>query len=394
MSAVHGKILGKDAAGEIRQRMAVLRQLRETDARRADESRQFDAAVRAELERRRLKSRRAVFTGIALTVLSVPAVFILADIFSNRDAAERQWASTISALVALSTTLAAVIVSFLSQRVGVLEPLLRLFEGLAQLARRLMMPRKIEKVEAPKGELVSRKDLKALQAQIDGLKLAKRAVDDAIEKQLVEDFKVELQRAAAESLLTDLADEQRQRHAAQSLNSSVSGAFTEVRQRLEDELALLRRSAVVNLTGGSVLTSFALLLLGIFVFGDVKLPSAGGALTTHILARVGLVLALEAFALFFLRLYKQCLAEIKHYHNELTNMEMRSLGTLLAIQDGMTDAQQQASSALLSTERNFVLKKGETTTEIEKHRIDAGFDQLALKEGAAAVRNAAAAVRA
>jgi hypothetical protein len=85
---------------------------------------------------------------------------------------------------------------------------------------------------------------------------------------------------------------------------------------------------------------------------------------------VGFGLSIEVFAFFFLRLYKVNLEDTKFYQNELTNIDSKLIAlktTLIGERDNdVSDVVRE----LAGTERNFVLKKDETTVELERTRIE------------------------
>ena len=91
----------------------------------------------------------------------------------------------------------------------------------------------------------------------------------------------------------------------------------------------------------------------------------------YFLPRILLTVLIEIFAYFFLSLYKSNLQEIKYFENEMTNLEVKFIA--LEYAHFLDDNQLKVSliEQLMNTERNFILKKDETTIELEKNRIDA-----------------------
>ena len=79
---------------------------------------------------------------------------------------------------------------------------------------------------------------------------------------------------------------------------------------------------------------------------------------------------IELFAYFFLRLYKSGLIDIKFYQNELTNIDMKSASLLSALVTEDKEIIKLVSTELSRTERNFVLKKDESTVDLEKAKIE------------------------
>jgi hypothetical protein len=90
----------------------------------------------------------------------------------------------------------------------------------------------------------------------------------------------------------------------------------------------------------------------------------------HTILRVSIALFIQTFAYFFLRLYKTSLEDIKYYQNEITNVESKGLALKVAT-DLKNDALMKlAVDALIKTERNFVLKKGDSTLGLERERLE------------------------
>ncbi|WP_315983120.1 hypothetical protein [Aliamphritea spongicola] len=76
-----------------------------------------------------------------------------------------------------------------------------------------------------------------------------------------------------------------------------------------------------------------------------------------LLPRILLVIFLEIFAYFFLRLYKDGLSEIKYFQNELTNLESKLIALETSYLTKNLASINKSVESLLKTERNFVLEK-------------------------------------
>ena len=106
-------------------------------------------------------------------------------------------------------------------------------------------------------------------------------------------------------------------------------------------------------------------IMRVSILGYVVYTSAGDGEDfgwksgVHTVLRVSIALFIQTFAYFFLRLYKTSLEDIKYYQNEITNIESRWLA--LATAKDKPEFIKPAIDSLLKTERNFVLKKGEST---------------------------------
>ena len=74
-------------------------------------------------------------------------------------------------------------------------------------------------------------------------------------------------------------------------------------------------------------------------------------------------------------MYKRNLDEIKYLNNERTNIELKliALETSILNKDDGYDTLSKILIELSKTERNFILKKGESTVEVEKDRIESNF---------------------
>lgn len=82
--------------------------------------------------------------------------------------------------------------------------------------------------------------------------------------------------------------------------------------------------------------------------------------------RLALVILMEAFAFFFLRLYRRSLDGIKYLHDELTDFQHRELALRAALITRNAQAVDRVIDELLRRERNFVITQGETTVELER----------------------------
>ena len=160
----------------------------------------------------------------------------------------------------------------------------------------------------------------------------------------------------------------------------------EIRDRLYKETNNLARRANINLLIGITITM--LTLVGIIfilpldlkeLYTDKKYLSAiapenyGWTITAHFIPRLSLIIFAQLFAYFFLRLYKNGLDDIKYYQNEITNVELKVSALKVAL-----DTKDYKNNEILKlvieemakVERNFILKKDETTAELEKIKLE------------------------
>ncbi len=92
-----------------------------------------------------------------------------------------------------------------------------------------------------------------------------------------------------------------------------------------------------------------------------------------------LVLFIELFAYFFLRLYREGLSEMKYYQNELTNIESKLIAVEIALIKEDNESLKLTLDILSQTERNFILKKGETTAGLEHSKSELKYIQNILR---------------
>jgi len=156
----------------------------------------------------------------------------------------------------------------------------------------------------------------------------------------------------------------------QSSLAGIVDDFRALRMRLLEEVDALQRRANSNLAIGSVTTLLAMGTLAWVVLHSFPNFSALTPLMSYYIPRVSFVVFIEIFAFFFLKLYKANLEDAKFYQNELTNIDSK----LIALKATLMESREQDISnvvqELARTERNFILRKDETTVELERTRIE------------------------
>lgn len=137
--------------------------------------------------------------------------------------------------------------------------------------------------------------------------------------------------------------------------------FHEKIKRLEAEASRTEHTGGLNLFAGTLL---ALSGIGIMIITVVSEPTKD--LINHHLPRILIAAMIEIYSFFFLKLYKESLEHIKYIQNEITNIQFRYSATALIDKESKSFC--DLINNYLATERNFILKKGQTTTEIEKDK--------------------------
>lgn len=172
-----------------------------------------------------------------------------------------------------------------------------------------------------------------------------------------------------------------------------SNAGNIIVDRLMREIKDLRLRSNLNLLIGMIITLIGLYLLWMTVsIVDTSAalkslandPSSTDTtflrnLVLPLAPRILLVIFIEIFAYFFLRLYRDGLSEIKYFQNELTNIQSKVLAVEMAFISGEKASMPAAFSALSQTERNFILQKDQTTVELEKAKSESELTRTVLK---------------
>ena len=90
----------------------------------------------------------------------------------------------------------------------------------------------------------------------------------------------------------------------------------------------------------------------------------------NFIPRISLVLLVEVFAYFFLRLYSTNLIGIKFFQNEMTNFESKFLALRAAEHKNDEASIAEVIRQLALTERNIVIQKGQTTVDLERSKAE------------------------
>ena len=143
-----------------------------------------------------------------------------------------------------------------------------------------------------------------------------------------------------------------------------------IEQRLMDEVKSLTKRGNVNLAIGSATSLMAAAILLLLVTRDHSSLTEMTAMLSYYLPRISVAIFIEIFAFFFLRLYKNGLSEIMYYQNELTSLETKMLALEIATCLPSKDILHQILQNFAKTDRNFILKAGESTIELEKIKAD------------------------
>jgi hypothetical protein len=151
-----------------------------------------------------------------------------------------------------------------------------------------------------------------------------------------------------------------------------------IQSRLSEEVEKLGKRANLQLIIGMIISAGGLTVLAGFVYSippNIIEPANKLELWFYFVTRVTLVLFIEVFAYFFLRLYRYSIFEIKNFQNEITNASFRIIAFEGAVGTGDNAAIEKICSEMARTERNFILKKGETTLALRTAELELNADR-------------------
>jgi hypothetical protein len=168
---------------------------------------------------------------------------------------------------------------------------------------------------------------------------------------------------------------------------TIRAEFEEAEYRLKRESVRLVANGTYNLAIGGVISIIGIVTLSYYLIYENFTKFSSIDFAVHYVPRLALIVLVELLAFFFLNLYKSSRDEIKYYQNEITNIDLKRLAFEIAnLSDNDIDFS-TIFSVLVSSERNFTLKKGESTVEIEKDRILAGTSAAAMLANLGSILN-------
>lgn len=191
-------------------------------------------------------------------------------------------------------------------------------------------------------------------------------LNEADKQKLFELFETKLEKNLSQEFLATVQQKFGADIVSSERYSDLLRDLLEFKERLNMEIRKLSLRANTNLSIGSVTTLIAVVVLYLTVVSNHLNFSDSISLYSYFIPRISLVIFIEVFAFFFLKLYRSNLDNIRYYHNELTNIEMKIISLKSAIINVDKSTINEVVKELSRTERNFVIKKGETTIELER----------------------------
>lgn len=137
------------------------------------------------------------------------------------------------------------------------------------------------------------------------------------------------------------------------------------------QIGKLSRSGTINLIIGLFTT---LIAIGILIYLILDIKNIQFTTTTnfliYLIPRISLAIFIEVFSFFFLKLYKTNLEDVKYFQNERTNIDSKIIALKTSIYLGNDEILEEIIRSFSQVERNFILKKGESTVNIEKLKLE------------------------
>lgn len=196
------------------------------------------------------------------------------------------------------------------------------------------------------------------------------ALNDDQKQQLIGNLKNQIEIEGAKDFIEQIRKQLLENIKNNSELEEIENICKSIVTRLDKETSALSRRANLNLVLGILTTITGFWILYGYVSHIAAHESSPWILTTNFLPRLSLVIFIELFAYFFLKLYKSNLLEIKYFQNELTNIESKHLSLRTALVHNDSKAISSVIKSLSDTERNYILTKGQSTVELERKKID------------------------
>jgi hypothetical protein len=209
-----------------------------------------------------------------------------------------------------------------------------------------------------------------LASKLEGVKVTPQNVTQEDKEDLINSIKTSLQAEASTAVYNELIKKVTDSVRLEEQQKLVAGYFKDTLGRLREEVGALSRRGNLNLAIGIITTITGLVILGYFVIVSSHQGTDILSFAVSFIPRLSLVILIEVFAYFFLRLYKTSLSEIKYFQNEMTNIEAKYVSLVVALRTANETSCSEVIKNLCGTERNHILEKGQTTVELEKAKVD------------------------
>ncbi|MCK5902571.1 MAG: hypothetical protein KAG28_05425 [Cocleimonas sp.] len=233
------------------------------------------------------------------------------------------------------------------------------------------MKKDIQKIEE---EIVTSKYSKewisAFKEETSKLKTNLATLSDTEKNEIINKLKQRIEQDESETFIQEIRNKLNKEDKQIKIKQEIERITEKIIHRLHNSLSLSISRSNLNLALGIFITSIGFIYLFILIFSGQQNLNTPLDFLKYYLPKLSLIIFIEIFAYFFLKLYKETLIEIKYIQNEITNIESKRLATEIAIYSNDERNLQKIISTLSETERNHILEKDQTTVNIEKAKID------------------------
>lgn len=213
------------------------------------------------------------------------------------------------------------------------------------------------------------KVINELRSQMKISKTERLSIED--KEKLYSDVKEEITKSINDDILKSIEAKYSTEVIKNVQNENLTQDIHGIQRRISEEIYNLSKRANTNLLIGIITTLIAVFILLFTILFKVSQDFSLYSVFDYYFPRLSTAIFIEVFAFFFLKMYRNNLADIKYYQNELTNIDFKLLSLKTAI---YIDDKDVVKTLLLENnkiERNFILQKDETTIEVEtaKHTL-------------------------
>lgn len=147
-----------------------------------------------------------------------------------------------------------------------------------------------------------------------------------------------------------------------------------ISNRLKMEISSIKKRSIVNLFIGISFAAFgvAYLIMNYSFNGSTYLYNrevSQSQKILFILETISVTSIVQIFSLFFLKLHRNGIGEIKNFHNEMTDLELKFIAISIIPDEIDANGIYKICELLFNSNRSIILKKGETTENILKEKF-------------------------
>ena len=158
--------------------------------------------------------------------------------------------------------------------------------------------------------------------------------------------------------------------------SEIRDVFQKASARLHLELDSLRNRGNLNLVIGTLTTTVAIVLLTYMVLGSARTFADATDLLAHYVPRVTIVVFIEIFAFFFLKLYRDTLHEMRTYQDDLTRLQIQQVALEAAWTDEAQSARKGFAEVLIRADQSSPSRMGLKKDEVNLKEIGSLVEKL------------------